>query len=144
MFVIALFTVARTWKQPRCPLTDEWIQKLWCIYTMEYYSAIKKNTFDLVLMVWMNMIIFNFQVSRLWGHVLEDLHQRRLVLVYLGGCSKVPQALLFLTAMEVGNCKAKFPASCSGEGPLPGSQLSPSSCALTWWKAAGSSLGLLL
>ena len=41
LFIAALFTIARTWKQPRCPLTDEWIKKLWYIYTMEYYSAIK-------------------------------------------------------------------------------------------------------
>ena len=45
MFIAALFTIARTWKQPRCPSADEWIRKLWYIYTMEYYSAIKKNTF---------------------------------------------------------------------------------------------------
>ena len=45
MFIAALFTTARTWKQPRCPSTDEWIKKLWYIYTMEYYSAIKGNTF---------------------------------------------------------------------------------------------------
>ena len=43
MFIKALFTIARTWKQPRCSLTDEWIKKLWHIYTMEYYSAITKN-----------------------------------------------------------------------------------------------------
>ena len=55
LFIIALFTIARTWKQPRCPLTDEWIKKLWYIYTMEYYSAIKRNTFDSVLMRWMNL-----------------------------------------------------------------------------------------
>jgi len=45
----ALFIIARTWKQPRCPSADEWIRKLWYIYTMEYYSAIKKNTFESVL-----------------------------------------------------------------------------------------------
>ena len=45
MFITALFTMARTWKQPRCPSADEWIRKLWYIYTMEYYSAIKKNIF---------------------------------------------------------------------------------------------------
>ena len=50
MFFAALFTIARTWKQPRCPLADEWIRKLWYIYTMEYYSAIEKNTFESVLM----------------------------------------------------------------------------------------------
>ena len=43
MFITALFTIARSWKQPRCPLTDEWIRKLWYIYTMEYYSVIKKQ-----------------------------------------------------------------------------------------------------
>ena len=50
LFTEALFTTARTWKKPRCPLTDEWIKKLWNIYTMEYYSAIKRNTFESVLM----------------------------------------------------------------------------------------------
>ena len=49
VFTAALFTIARTWKQPRCPLADEWIRKLWYINTMEYYSAIKKNTFKSVL-----------------------------------------------------------------------------------------------
>ena len=55
MFIAALFTIARTWKQPRCPSTDEWIKKLWYIYTMEYYSAININAFDSVLMRWMNL-----------------------------------------------------------------------------------------
>ena len=55
MFIAALFTIARTWKQPRCPLADEWRRKLWYIYTMEYYSAIKNNTFESVLMRWMKL-----------------------------------------------------------------------------------------
>ena len=52
MFITALFIIARTLKQPRCPSADEWLRKLWYIYTMEYYSAIKKNTFESVLMRW--------------------------------------------------------------------------------------------
>ena len=55
MFITALFTIARIWKQPRCPLADERIRKLWHISTMEYYSAIKKNTFESVLMRWMKL-----------------------------------------------------------------------------------------
>ena len=55
MFIATLFTITRTWKQLRCPLADEWIKKLWYIYTMEYYSAIKRNTFESVLMRWMNL-----------------------------------------------------------------------------------------
>ena len=55
LFVAALFTVARTWKQPRRSSTEEWVMKLWCIYTMAYYSAIKRNTFESVLMRWMNL-----------------------------------------------------------------------------------------
>ena len=55
MFTAALFTIARTRKQPRCPWTDEWIKKLWYIRTMEYYSAIKRNPYESVLMRWMNL-----------------------------------------------------------------------------------------
>ena len=52
-FTAAWFTIARTWKQPRCSSADVWIRKLWYIHTMEYYSAVKKNTFESVLMRWM-------------------------------------------------------------------------------------------
>ena len=55
MFIAALFIIARIWKQPRCPSTDEWIRKLWYIYTMEYYSVIKKNSFESALMRWMKL-----------------------------------------------------------------------------------------
>ena len=55
LFIVALLTIARTWKQPRCPLTNEWIKKLWQIYTMEYDSAIERNAFESVLMKWMNL-----------------------------------------------------------------------------------------
>ena len=55
MFIAALFIIGRTWKQPKCPSADEWIRKLWYIYTMEYYSAIKNNSFESVLMRWMKL-----------------------------------------------------------------------------------------
>ena len=55
MFITALFIIARTWKQPRQPSANEWIRNLWYIYTMEYYSAVKKNSFESVLMKWMKL-----------------------------------------------------------------------------------------
>ena len=55
LFIAALFPIARTWKQPRCPSTDEWIKEVWYIYTIEYYSAIKRNAFESILMRWMNL-----------------------------------------------------------------------------------------
>ena len=55
MFIAALFIIARTWKHPTCPSADEWIRKLWYIYTMEYYSAIKKNSLESVLMRWVKL-----------------------------------------------------------------------------------------
>ena len=55
MFITALFIIARTWKQPKCPSADEWIRKLWYLYTMEYYSAIKNSSFETVLMRWMKL-----------------------------------------------------------------------------------------
>ena len=55
LFTVALFAIAGTWKQPRCPTTDEWIKKSWYIYTIEYYSAITRNTFESVLMRGMNL-----------------------------------------------------------------------------------------
>ena len=68
MFAAALFTIARTYNQPRCSSTDEWIKMLWYIYTMEYYLAIKRNVFESVLMIWMNLEPIQFssvQFSRL-------------------------------------------------------------------------------
>lgn len=65
MFIAALLTITRTWKQPKCPSTDEWIKKLWCIYTMDYHSAIKRNSSESVLMKWMNLeLIVQSKVSQ--------------------------------------------------------------------------------
>ena len=55
MFIAALFIIARTWKQLRYPSADKWIRKLWYIYTMEYYSAIKKNSFESILRRWVKL-----------------------------------------------------------------------------------------
>ena len=55
MFIAALFTIARSWKQPKCPSTDEWINEVWYIYTMEYYSAIKRNEIGSVVEMWMDL-----------------------------------------------------------------------------------------
>ena len=65
MFIAPLFIIARTWKQPRCPSADEWIRKLWYIHTMEYYSAIKQNAFESVLMRWVKLeLIIQSEVSQ--------------------------------------------------------------------------------
>ena len=69
LFTAALYTIARTWKQRRCPLTDEWIRKLWYVYTMEYHSAIKKNIFESVLTRWMKLeLLIQSEVSQKEKH----------------------------------------------------------------------------
>ena len=67
MFTAALFTVPRTWKQPKCPLTEEWIKKMWYTYTMEYYSAIKKNEIMPFAATWMDLEII----------ILSEVRQRK-------------------------------------------------------------------
>ena len=64
MFIAALFIIARTWKQPRCPLTIKWIRKLWYIYTMKYYSSVKRNAFESILLRWMDLELIQSEVSQ--------------------------------------------------------------------------------
>ena len=78
MFIAAQFTIARTWKQPKCPLADEWIRKLWYTYPMEYYSAIKRNASESVLIRWMNLEpIIQSEVSQ------KEKNKCRIYVVYI-------------------------------------------------------------
>ena len=77
MFIAVLFIIARTWKQPRCPLADEWIRKPWYMYTMEYYSAVQKNRLESVLMRWMKLEpIIQSEVSQKEKHQYSILTGR--------------------------------------------------------------------
>ena len=77
MFIAALFTIARTWKQPKCLSTDEWIKKLWYIYTMEYYSAIKRNEIESFVETWMDLeTVLQSEVSQ----------KREKQILYINAC----------------------------------------------------------
>ena len=78
MFIGALFTIARTWKQPKCPSTDEWIKKMWHVYTMAYHSAIKRNEIELFVVRWMDLeTVIQSEVSQ-----KEKNKYRRLTHIY--------------------------------------------------------------
>ena len=78
MFIAALFIIARTWKQPRCTSAGEWIRKLWYIYTVEYYSDIKKNTFESAVMRWMKLEpIIQSEVSQ------KEKHQYSILIIHM-------------------------------------------------------------
>ena len=92
MFIAALFIIARTWKQPRCPSADEWIRKLWYIYTIEYYSAIKKNSFESVLMRWMKLEpIIQSEVSQ------KDKDQYSILTHIYGICKTEQETQMYRT-----------------------------------------------
>ena len=79
MFIAALFTIARTWKQPKCPLTDEWIKKMWHIYTMDYYLAIKKNEIELFVVRWMDL------ESVIQSEVIQNENNKYRMLTHIYG-----------------------------------------------------------
>ena len=84
MFMEALFTIARTWKQPKCPSTDEWIKKMWHIYTMEYYSAIKRNEIELFVVRWTDLeSVIQREVSQ-----KEKNKYRMLICIYMKSLKK--------------------------------------------------------
>ena len=90
--------VARTWKQPRCPSADEWIRKLWYVYTMEYYSAIKNNTFESVLMRWMKLEpIIQSEVSQ------KEKHQYS-ILTHIHGFRKMVMKTLYARQQKRHRC----------------------------------------
>ena len=88
----ALFTIARTWKQPKCPSTGEWIKKMWHIYTMEYYSAIKRNETELFVVRWMDLeTVTQSEVSQkeknkycMLTHIYAILKKNKMVMKNLG------------------------------------------------------------
>ena len=112
IFIAALFIIARTWKQPRCPSADKWIRKPWYIHTMEYYSAIKKNTFESVLMRWMKREpIIQSEVSQ------KEKYQYSI--------SSVAQSCLTLWPHESQHTRPPCPS------PTP--RVYSNSCPSSWW-----------
>ena len=102
MFIAALFIIARTWKQPRCPSTEEWIRKLWYMYTMEYHSAIKKNAFESVLMRWMELEpIIQSEISQ------KEKHQYH-ILTHIYGIYKMVTMTLYARQQKRHRCKEVF------------------------------------
>ena len=95
MFIAALFTIAKTWKQPKCPSTEEWIKKMWYIYTVEYYSAIKKNKIIPFAATWMDLEIL----------ILSEVRQRKTKLMryclYVESKKKGTIELIYKTEIEL-------------------------------------------
>ena len=95
IFIAALLTIARTWKQLRCPVIDKWIKKLWYIYTVEYYLAMKRNTFESVLMRWMNL------EPIIWSEVSQKEKDKYCFLTLIYGIyKKDTEEFIYRAAME--------------------------------------------
>ena len=96
MFIATLFTIARSWKQPKCLLTDEWIKKMWHIYTMEYYSAIRRNEIGSFVETWMDLeTVIQSEVSqkeknkyRMLTHIYGIYKKQKMVMKNLGARRK--------------------------------------------------------
>ena len=111
MFITTLFIIARTWKQPRCPSADEWIRKLWYTYTMGYYSAIKRNSFEAVLMRWMKLEpIIQSEVSQ------KEKHQYS-ILKHIYGIRKMVMITLYTRQQKRHRCIEQSFGLC-GEGVM--------------------------
>ena len=107
MFIAALFTIARTWKQPRCPLADKWIRKLWYIYTMKYYPAIKKNAFESVLIRWMKLeLIIQSEVSQ------KEKHQYSILTYIYMEFRKMVMMTLYVRQQKRHRCKEQTFGLC--------------------------------
>ena len=129
MFITALFIIARTWKQPRCPSADEWIRKLWYLYMKEYYSAIKRNAFESVLMRWMTLEpIIQSEISQkekdkycTLTHILEKaMAPHSSTLAWKIPWTEGPGGLQSMGLLGVSDTTERLPfhfsLSCIGEG----------------------------
>ena len=113
MFITALFIIARTWKQPRCPSEDEWIRNLWHIYTMEYQSAIKKNTCESVLIMWVKLEpLIQSEVSQI------EKHQYSIILHIYGIQKDGNDNRVCRTAKETQMYRTVFCALGEGKGRM--------------------------
>ena len=110
VFIAALFTIAKTWKQPKCPLTGEWIKKMWHIYTMEYYSAIEKNEIISCAATWMDLEII----------ILSEVRERQISydITYLWNLKKYTKELICKTEIDAQTSKTNLwlPKGKGGEG----------------------------
>ena len=88
MFIAALFTIAKTWNQPKCPSTIDWMRKMWHIYTMEYYAAIKNNEFVSFVGTWMDLetILWMNLETMILSKLTQEQKIKHCIFSFLGGC----------------------------------------------------------